>query len=755
MTETLSRRNFLLYGGTALAGVALGDVGRRYLLAPEPSEMAWRSAGAETWATSVCRECPAACGVRVRLVDGVPVKLDGNSKCPVSRGSLCAKGQTAIESYFDPDRLIGPARRVGARGGNEWERIEWDQAIAMLATAMAAAGAGAAEGAGIMALASSAHGPQADEWSRFWMAAGGDVLWTATETADRLARGLRSLTGAEGVPLFDLEQATYVLSFGAPIVEEWLSPVWSQRSFGRFRRARRQSRGRLVHVEGRRSLTARKADEWLAIPTDQQVYLAYGIASVLLRESRTNRAFLDQVGGDLDQFEQWVLQRYRTDATSAATGVPVVTVLRLARELSASERPLVTVAADAPPALVDAVFALNAVIGALDRPGGVMSTRTAAVVRRRDAVSALAEIADGAAVPRVMVFRDSSALRGGRDLSQLGRQLESVDLVVSFSPFLDEATLLADLLLPAPTSLEAWHGVLPAPAVAGEIVALARPVVEPRLDTRDVPEVLGLVAAAVGGRPAEAGPWPSSEEIVGNELDRLWDVRRGAPYATDYETQWVRRLQSGGWWEPSAETRASFGSQVLESGGWVDPLIEPGAISRALARVGGLRFPPPPALQAAASRAADVPSTVVTGVRLSVSLIAAQEHGGDEVFPLALDVFTPAAIPTVGSLNQPALFELLGQPGGLPWQHWAEVNPETALEFGIGHGVMAWIRSEFGAVEVPVIHVEGMAHGRVAVALVPSGTGQGRWARMAKGDVRSLLGSTGVENPPRVVMTRT
>ena len=752
MTETLSRRDFLLYGGAALAGVTVGELGRRYLLQADPHAVAWRPAGAETWATSVCRECPAACGVRVRSVDGVPVKLDGNPKCPVSRGRLCAKGQAAIESYFDPDRLVGPARRVGPRGENQWERIEWDAAIDLVASAVASAGGGAADEARILALATSAYGPQADAWSRFWTAAGARVAWTATSTADRLQPGLRSLTGAEGVPLFDVENATYVLSFGAPIVEEWLSPVWSQRSFGRLRRARSQSRGRLVQVEARRSLTARKADEWLAIPTDQQIYLAYGIAAVLLRESRTNRTFLDQAGGDISQFEQWVLQGYRTDATSAATGVPVVTVLRLARELSASDVPLVTVGADAPAALVEAVFALNAVIGALDRPGGVMATRVAAGVRRQDAVVALDELAAGAISPQVVALRDSSALRGGRDFSRLAQRLESVDLVVSFSPFLDEAALLADLLLPAPTSLEAWHGVLPAPAVLGEMVALSRPVVPSRLDTRDVPEVLGLVADAVGGSLAEAGPWPSSEALVGHELDRLWNVPRGTPYANDYETQWVRRLQSGGWWEPSAESRSGFGSLVMESGGWIDPLLEAGAIRRSLGRIGGLRFPPPPALPVGGTRAADRPAAMVTGVSQSTSMAAAQE--GHEPFPLVLDVFTPAAISTSGSLNHPALFELLGQPGGLPWQHWAEVNPETALEFGVGHGVMARISSEHGAIEAPAIHVEGMARGVVAIAFVPSGRGQGRWARMASGDVRVLLGSAGFGNPPRIAMTR-
>ncbi len=120
MNDQLKRRDFLFYGGATIVGITLGELGRRQLARAEERANAWRERGVETWATSVCRECPAACGVRVRLVDAVPVKLDGNPLCPVARGRLCPKGQAALEAYFDPDRLLGPARRVGKRGEGRW-----------------------------------------------------------------------------------------------------------------------------------------------------------------------------------------------------------------------------------------------------------------------------------------------------------------------------------------------------------------------------------------------------------------------------------------------------------------------------------------------------------------------------------------------------------------------------------------------------------------------------------------------------------
>ena len=475
MSHKLSRRELLFYGGATAVGITLGELGRRQLARADERAAGWRDRSVETWAASVCRECPAACGVRVRLVDGIPVKLEGNPLCPVSRGRLCAKGQAGIESYFDPDRLIGPARRVGKRGEGRWETLTWTAAAELLASHVHQA---QGQPDAILALAAEERGPVADAWAGFWKAAGARAAWTPAATAARMGARLRALTGAEALAVFDLEHASHVLSFGAPIVEDWLSPVWSQRSFGRFRRSGSRPRGRLVQVDERRSLTARKADEWLALSPGQQVALAYGVAAVLLRENRVDRAFLGEFAGNLAEFDRAVVARYSPDDVAAETGVPVVTLLRMARELSAGPQPLAVVAADADAGLVDAVFALNALLGAFDRPGGISAGPVQAPTDPHDAVTALRDLASGSLRPRLLALRDASALRTLGAPLDLGAGLEDARLVVSFSPFLDETAAVAELLLPSHTSLESWHAVLPAPAAPLEAVALARPAVK-------------------------------------------------------------------------------------------------------------------------------------------------------------------------------------------------------------------------------------------------------------------------------------
>lgn len=745
---SFNRRDFLVYGGATVAGITLGQVGRRWLSRADERAGAWRDQAVETWATSVCRECPAACGLRVRLMDGTPVKLEGNPLCPVSRGRLCAKGQAAIEAYFDPDRLVGPARRVGRREEGRFEPIAWADAIQILTTHLERA---RADRRGVLALAAEEQGAIADAWAQFWTPFGARVAWTLAAGSARLAPRLGALAGAGGEPIFDLERASYVLSFGAPLVEDWLGPVWTQRSYGRFRRSGARSRGRLVQLEGRRSLTARKADEWLPVPADRQAFLAYGIASVLLREDRVDRALLAGLDGNLADFEREVVMRYTPDNVAVATGVPVVTLLRLARDLAATPQPLVVVAADARPDLVDAVLALNALVGALDRPGGLYESAVARTVPEpTSAASELSRLASGAEAPAVVALRDASPLRAASSPHDLVPLFERCDFIVSFSPYLDEAASVADLLLPTHTSLESWHALVPPTVDTLQKVACAKPVAVARLDTRGLVEVLGDTAAKLGGGVAANYAWRADADVVKAELDRLWGLRRGTVYSNAFQTEWVQQLETGGWWVAPAPSRQEFGEAALGAGGWVDPFFAPGAIRRRLAQRGLTFVPPATPIELAATGAGrSQPDVVPASFERAEDQPAASRE-----FPLRLTMFTPATVNQMGSPNQPGLFELLGQPEGNPWRVWAELAPETARAAGLAQGSPVRITSAAGSVDAVAMIVERMPIDTVAVAYVPALKPGGRWARMMTADVRRLWGRRDPTSPMNVRVAR-
>lgn len=95
---------------------------------------------------SACQQCNSNCGIKVKLVDGRPAKIDGNPYSPwcmtphISQetpigasaqieGSLCPKGQAGIQTLYDPYRIVEVLKRAGKRGENKWRAIPFGQAV--------------------------------------------------------------------------------------------------------------------------------------------------------------------------------------------------------------------------------------------------------------------------------------------------------------------------------------------------------------------------------------------------------------------------------------------------------------------------------------------------------------------------------------------------------------------------------------------------------------------------------------------------
>jgi tetrathionate reductase subunit A len=97
---------------------------------------------------TVCLQCNTGCGIKVKLLDGVAVKIDGNPYSPMTmrphvdyetpvaamgavEGGICPKGHSGLQTVYDPYRLVSVVKRKPGtpRGGGEWETISFEQAI--------------------------------------------------------------------------------------------------------------------------------------------------------------------------------------------------------------------------------------------------------------------------------------------------------------------------------------------------------------------------------------------------------------------------------------------------------------------------------------------------------------------------------------------------------------------------------------------------------------------------------------------------
>jgi formate dehydrogenase major subunit len=86
---------------------------------------------------SVCPYCAVGCGQVVYTRDGELVDIEGNPNSPINQGTLCPKGAASRQLVQQPGRLTKVKYR--RPGGTEWEELELDQAMDMIAERLIAA----------------------------------------------------------------------------------------------------------------------------------------------------------------------------------------------------------------------------------------------------------------------------------------------------------------------------------------------------------------------------------------------------------------------------------------------------------------------------------------------------------------------------------------------------------------------------------------------------------------------------------------
>jgi len=121
-----TRRQFL--GGLTTGTLAIGALSQAGCA---PASPPIKTAGS-TPTTTVCPFCGVGCGQVVSTRRGQVVNIEGDPGHPISEGTLCSKGASAIQVVNNPRRLQKVLYR--APGGTAWEEKTWDWALERIAT---------------------------------------------------------------------------------------------------------------------------------------------------------------------------------------------------------------------------------------------------------------------------------------------------------------------------------------------------------------------------------------------------------------------------------------------------------------------------------------------------------------------------------------------------------------------------------------------------------------------------------------------
>ncbi len=688
----ITRRNFLKISAAGTATAILAGCSQEterwvtlepYVRAPEE-----QLAGVPNYYATTCRQCPAGCGVIVRIMNGRAVKLEGNPEHPVNRGKLCARGQAGLQLLYNPDRVTGAVRQ-DERGSRKFDSVAWNDAINAIYEQIDAAG----EGVGVW-LGSTTSGHLVDLFTRFTEAIGAPApvrydLYAGFHGYNALQSATGALLDGAGLPTYDLGQADTVFSFGADFLGTWLSSTGYGVEFGRFRSQPFGQRGYLVQLEPKMSITGAKADRWVPLRPGTEALVAQAIARIIADEQlgsaeRAERA--TALAGDVD-----------VEEAAAACEMPVEGLVELARAFAAADHPLAipgsaVAGANNAAEAIAAIQALNLIAGTVGQPGGM--SVTPALPDAPLAAPPASTFADATALIERMNAGDVKVLlvHGANPAFDLPagagfvEALANVDLVVSFNPLVDETSVHADYILPDRVYLEGWGYSVATPAFGGlPVISSQQPVVGPLYDVRSTGDVLLTVARGI---PAAAQALPWTDEVAFMK-EMITALPTGAAGGQDEEVRWARYLQHGGWWpvEAAAETPAVI-----------------------------------------ADAAPSVPPTT---------------YQGDEgEYPYHLHLFMSVLLGDGSGANQPWLQSTPDPMTTVSWQTWVEINPATAKELDLEHGDIVEITSPQGAITLPVYVFPAIRPDTVAI---PIGQGHHDLGRYAKDRGANPLALVGLE----------
>jgi anaerobic selenocysteine-containing dehydrogenase len=797
MKRGIKRRGFIKLAAGAASGLALSGCAARTLVPLSPDEE-W-PVGLDKWVTSTCLQCQGGCGILARVVDGELVKLEGNPLHPINRGRLCPTGQAGLQLLFNPDRLKAPMKRVGGKGSDKWIKISWEEAIKTVADRLIELRE-AGEPHSLVIVDGQQRGLMRALLERFCDAYGTPNLISSSEV-DAMSVAHDLMQGINGPFGYDLERTNYILSFGCDLLDGWRSPVGVARAYGYLRQERPGAKAKVVQVSRRFSATAARADEWIPINPGTEGALALGIAYVIIREDLYERDFVDNYsfgfqdwrdaeGGTHQGFRNLVLAQYRPDDVAAVTGISVDAIIKLAKEF-AHAKPAVAIADQNAVSYSNgtynalAIHALNALVGSIDAPGGVLAEepvpfkpfpevkrdavaeRSIAMLRvdRAQDATVLFEQSTIEGIPtnilnekpykvNVVFLHNSNPLFSTRVEAAFRRALENIPLVVSFSSFADESAEHADLILPDHCYLEKWQDSIPAPLLGTAVLGIAQPVIKPLYDTMHTGDFVLKLAGMIGGPVTEALPWGDFSEVLKFAVEGIYEAQRGAVFAEPYDEAYSRELQRRGWATNRFSSYDEFWEAALAKGGW-------SGLYHSYGRWGRIFNTPSNKfefysqrlknkLEAIARETNKTIEAVLGDIKLEArddrAMLPHHEpmrtEAGEDQYPLFLNPFNTLALNSPSSANLPWIQEVVGPHIGVRWDSWAEINPATADKLGISDGDWVWIESPRGKLKTRAKLYPGARPDTVSVPLGLGHRALGRWAKGRGANPNSIIDLT-------------
>ncbi len=509
------------------------------------------------------------------------VSVRGDDADPFSKGYICPKGTALADLHHDPDRLRQPMRR----DGDTWTPMGWDEALDYVALRIRGIrDTYGRDAVGVYQGNPTAHNLGLLTYGQLLLRTLGTRNMYSATSLDQLPHMLAALQIFGNqllMPVPDIDRSDLFICLGANPLASNGSIMTAPDVKSRLK-AIQQRGGKVIVLDPRKTETADKADQHLFIRPATDAVLLLAMIHVLFAENlvRLGRLQANGVEELRVQSKPWSPER-----AAPITGIAADEIRSLSRQLATVERAVLygrigVCVQEFGGLSAWLCYAINALTGHLDEPGGLMFTTPAVdplplagllgfdggFARWTSRVSKKPEFggelpmtafAEEISTPGDGQIRALITSAGNPALSapggaKLEAALSSLDFMVSIDPYLNETTRLAHVILPPTSPLERSHYDAALNAFAVRNVAkYSPPLFERGPDERHDWEIcLGLLTRlrlpALGRGIAEkvlgklgpetvidlalrAGPWGLRRGLKGLSIRKL----RAQPHGVD------------------------------------------------------------------------------------------------------------------------------------------------------------------------------------------------------------------------------
>ena len=495
-------------------------------------------------------DCPDTCSMVTSVQNGVAIQVRGNAAHAMTGGALCTKVSRYTERTYHPDRLTTPLKRVGAKGEGRFEAVSWDAALDDIAATLTAIAADDPQAILPYSYAGTMGQVQGESMAaRFFNRLGASKL-------DRTicsSAGGTALTHTYGAPvgmrMEAFAQSKLIIIWGS-------NAIASNLHFWRHVQHAKRDGARLVCIDPRRTETAEKCHEHIALLPGTDAALALALMHQLIVNDWLDHAYIAQHTLGFEQLKARALA-WPPERAATVCGIEVQQIVQLAHDYAHTKPAAIRLNYGMQRTrgggnAVRAVACLPALIGAWrDGAGGLLLSSSGFYPKQKNALErpdlrrpvlgdkasriinmttigndlnrpASAEF--GPTIAAVVVY-NSNPVAIAPDAGQVVKGFARDDLfTVVLEHFQTDTADYADYILPATTQLEHWdiHA-----SYGHTDVMLNRPAIAPVDGVKSNTDIFRELATRMGFVEA---CFSDSDEVICKQAFLPTDI--------DYEALW-------------------------------------------------------------------------------------------------------------------------------------------------------------------------------------------------------------------------